>query len=663
MAIKGKKIACFVGLPHHTRFLWPITAAAEKKGADLVYVTTMSDYPFERELMKKGRVVRLLQEYSNAETAARIAQTKRDFYKLWAERCFKWDGYRHWPLNVMSGLTGTGIEEIHCMERFFEVEKPDAVLALHERNRWGKMLGHYTRKHGIPYLTMQEGELYEERISYSAHTEYSTALMLWGEASADFLAWHGSALEKMVLAGNTHLQQVQKEYAKASVQAQVRKDLGIPEGKPVVLFMLGLQWAVIKNLQAWKDLLGDMAHDDSIVKIFKWHPKVTYQSYKKNAEEVFATNFPSCIVLQNYDPYKLLAVSDCCVTFGKTTLAVEALAFGVHLFSLPGIDGTPDHYAKWGISQSIKPNGNWDRLYNTIKNGVPEQVAKKEEGFMESYFYKHNSCAVERWLEVVDFTMRKYEAPKKRMTWDKEMVPGRISYIVPTGAEPDALLATLASLSENVKHSDWEVVIVISTPEMKEPLEALSGDVVTVEHHSESLACLYNAGARHCSGEVLVFMCPGIAHVKDDGVLESANKCITGMEIRTAGMEPFCCGLTFDFNSVPTRITNPSKEVQAVGGGMLAVSRSLFESLKGFDEEIANQFVEADFCLGAKEQGIDCRILDQGLAVCMKETALNGGVSLEHWKERIAFFAKWRGRLPKDENYVEFAKKLLDTGT
>ena len=40
----------------------------------------------------------------------------------------------------------------------------------------------------------------------------------------------------------------------------------------------------------------------------------------------------------------------------------------------------------------------------------------------------------------------------------KDYVPGRISYIIPSGHDSEALLASLTSLSQNVKHDDWEVI-------------------------------------------------------------------------------------------------------------------------------------------------------------------------------------------------------------
>ena len=96
--LKGKKIACFVALPHHTRFLWPITSALERHGAKVIFFTTMSDFPFEGDLIKKGKECRILQNYVKDDTRKKIDSSTGEFIDLWFKRCFEWDGLRHWPL-------------------------------------------------------------------------------------------------------------------------------------------------------------------------------------------------------------------------------------------------------------------------------------------------------------------------------------------------------------------------------------------------------------------------------------------------------------------------------------------------------------------------------------------------------------------------------------
>jgi len=659
MNLKGKTIACFVALPHHSRFLWPIASAAERQGARLVYFTTMSDYPYERELVLKGKDVKLLQAYGNSLTSQKKTRMLKEFLEMWTDRLFSWSGNRHWPFNQVSKLHENAFEEFLCCERFIEKEKPDMILALHERNRWGKIIGYFSRKFGIPYLTMQEGEMYEDRLSWSGHTEYSSALMLWGGATMDILIRHGAAPEKMVQVGNTHLSGLQESMDMDQVSREVRKDLGIPNGKKIILFLVGLQWGVIKDREIWEMVLSDLPQREDIVVVLKWHPKITYDGYKKDFEPMLKEAFPTCVAMHNYDSYRLLAAAEYCVTLGKTTIAVEAIAFGCHLFSMPDRDGVKDHYGDWGVAQAMSPNGNWKKLYKTLDEGVPDEVLQREKDFMQAYFFKGNTETIHKSLEIMELLMNK-PPPQPGRQPQQEMQTGRISYILPTGDDPDALFASLKSLSDNVKHDDWEVVVVIDRPEMKAVLESLSGDVVLIEHESDSLAALYNQGADAASGEILVFLKPGIATTNDTGLLEKARCVVVGVPIKTADMQPYCMGLSFDYNSVPRPIVDEGKEMQAVGGGWLATNRSLFNQLNGFDESLSNHFIEADYCLSASLKGVESELLEQGLAVVLLESCPEDVLEDEFWRKRIGFFAKWTGQSPKDDDYLEFASHLLN---
>ncbi len=676
--LKGKKIACFVALPHHTRFLWPITSALERQGARVVFFTTMSDFPFEGDLLKKGKECRLLQSYVKDETRKKIDSSIGDFFDIWFKRCFDWDGLRHWPLVLKNSMITSGIEEYFCLDEFIKVERPDMFLALHERNRWGKLMGHLSSKYGIPYVTLQEGDYYEDRLSFSAHTEYSTALLLWGRGIEEMLTRHKSSPDKFVLIGNTHLSTVRGTYFQNDSIMKTKKELNIPPDKKVVLFLVGVQWGIVQEHNVWEGLLSGLG--DDVITIFKWHPKITYSGFKKDVEKYFNEKFPSCIVLHNFDPYRLIPVSDYCVTLGKTTLAVEALSFGKPLFSLPGRDNEQDHYAKWGISQALWPPGNYDPLYRTIKEGVPEEIQKNVDKFLNNYFYRNNAVAIDRSVEVIDFIFDNKQTERNkgacRIT-GKDFIPGRISFVIPSGDDGEALLATLTSLSQNVKHDDWEVVIVVNNAGIRDLLNGVSGDVMVVESEETNLSALYNKGAASSNGEYLIFLKPGIVYLRDEGLLDVIGKGIAGIPIKKADMTPYCLGVGFDFNFVPYNITDSEDstgehKVDAVGGGMISMHRTVYEKSGGFDEGLANHLIEPDICLSAREKGYSVYYLPEALGVVYKETFEkntddNTGEASnnqpddcdDEWKKRIKFFAKWCGGLPKDDNYIRFAGELL----
>ncbi|WDT80190.1 MAG: hypothetical protein MPW14_24375 [Candidatus Manganitrophus sp.] len=138
-------------------------------------------------------------------------------------------------------------------------------------------------------------------------------------------------------------------------------------------------------------------------------------AYEK-IEAMFKEIYPSAILYYMYDPYKLIAISDYCVSLGKTTLAIEALAFGKPLFTLPTADTLDDYYVKMGIAQTAFPPGNWSNLLNTVQNGVPPEVTAKVDQYLKEYFYKLDGKSVERAVEVMGtiFETRSGRAKSKR---------------------------------------------------------------------------------------------------------------------------------------------------------------------------------------------------------------------------------------------------------
>jgi len=681
MKLKGRKIACFVGLPMHTRFFVPLMEKIREQGGDPLCIVPLSEYPFELDLLRRKLPFKYFSDYMTGGVKQKVKRATVEILDNWAKNCCKWDAFSRWPLFKQTWFFEAMVEEYFCMEKFIEVERPDIFLALHECSRWGKTIGHLAWKKSIPFVTFQEGDYHTDQMAWATHTEYSTADLLWGERTMRLLGKFKCSADKMIPVGNMHIEGAIKEYGTPEKIADIKKELNVPPGKKVVLFFVDILYAGIGKKEEWQKILdGIESLDSEAVCIFKWHPH-TYMSAYENVRGVFKELYPSAIMLYTYEPYKLLAIADYCVTMGKTTLAVESLAFGKPLFSFPAPGEPDDMYVNMGISQTLWPPGNWPNLLNTIRNGVPADIQANVYKYLTDYFYRLDGRSIERTIEIMEYVLdvRKGERQAKvqAKTKAEAFTPGRVSFVIPSGDDPEAVLATLTSLSQNVRHSDWEIVIVVNHGAVKEMLPGLSGDIKIVEHPGNILSVLYNRGAEVSSGEFLVFMRPGIVYVKDEGIAHAMSEGITGIAIKTREMKPYCHGIGFDYNFTPyfikedSTLTNKRASGQpasgsvlyshryAVGGGLIGMHRKVFSAVGGFDEEIANHLIEADMCLKAKETNIPIRYLPDCLAVNYTETFFGRDISNENWRGRVRFFTKWIGKLPKDDDFLSFAGDLL----
>lgn len=400
------KILCFLAMPHHTRFLQPVLDGLEKKGHEIIYFTTIADFPFEGELRKQGKPYKLLQQYLTPDRKAQVERVHKKFIKEWTtEKVFAWPDMVYWPLALQSNLMRVGIEDYFGIEEMILQEKPDMLVALHERNRWGKIMGYLGCKNHVPFLTFQEGDYYEKRLSFSSHTEYSTAFLVWGQRTMDMLSSLGAAKEKMYLIGNTHLDVVRKKGFSADKKEAIRKELGVTGDKPLVMIFVGLQWSIMHNIKVWNEFFENFPFND-VTAVMSWHPKLVFNSFHNTIKPIFEKAYPQIKMIYGYDPYKSMPASDIIVSLSKSTTVVEALWYGKPIFSVGGFDGEGDIYEGWGISYPLGKMGNWEPLIKYLKDGPDPEVTKRVEVFLADYFYKHNDVAIERAIELAEVMLK-----------------------------------------------------------------------------------------------------------------------------------------------------------------------------------------------------------------------------------------------------------------
>ncbi|KJR40751.1 Glycosyl transferase, family 2 domain protein [Candidatus Magnetoovum chiemensis] len=664
MRLKGKKIAVFNALPHHSRFLFPIADEARQQGAEILFFTTMVDYPYELEIIKRKFNFKFIIEYADETTKTKIKKSTNELLDKWSKMHMTWHGFRHWSLYQQHRSLMRNVEDYFCMEEFMKTEKPDMILTLHEMNPWGKQIGHLAHKYNILYLTLQEGDYYHNLLNLTTHAEYSIANLLWGKSAQSILLRHNCDIAKTIITGNTYIDETMKKYSSPTTIKEIKKELGIPAAKKIVTFILNTFWGTVLDKTVWKNTLKEL-NRHNIFCIFKWHPQTSF-FYFDECKKIIKDTLPESIVLFSFDPYKLLALSHYCVTMGRTTMAAEALAFGKPLFELYNIIDGDEFYSKLNVAQSVSPLGNWEPLFKTMLEGVPAEIDSAAKEYVEKVFYKLDGKSVERALNVIDYILENKAKDQDHghinFAYLNSYDAGRLSLIIPSGDDLTALIATLNSLSKYASHSNCEYIVVINNNKMAEIIPSISQDIKCINAlDTNNLAALYNTGAKHSTGQYLVFIKPGILYYKDTGLIETLEEdCIVNIPIYNPDLSVFSLGFKFNFNYTP--VANVGSESAAELSNMLliAINRQTFEKLKGFDDNVA--FFASDLTLCAKQLGISFKLLSDCAAIMFKTTMptqYNGQYDSFHWQTRMKFFCRWWDRLSKDDNFLEYAKEHL----
>ena len=153
----GKKVSCFIALPHHNRILMPIMQALQAQGAEVEYITAAAEGAFEITLNEAGLPYRHALDYCTPAVQEQIATAFQTFRPAWQDKLLSLPLMQAVPVVIQDKSVRLAMENLFCFQRMFEVEKPDLLFALHELNPWGKILGYLSQVHRIPYITFQEG--------------------------------------------------------------------------------------------------------------------------------------------------------------------------------------------------------------------------------------------------------------------------------------------------------------------------------------------------------------------------------------------------------------------------------------------------------------------------------------------------------------------------
>ncbi len=273
------------------------------------------------------------------------------------------------------------------------------------------------------------------------------------------------------------------------------------------------------------------------------------------------------------------------------------------------------------------------------------------------------------------------------------IAPGRrgatkVSLLVLTHDQPEALQRCIETVFANTAHSDYEVVVVDhdnTDPAARSFLDGLTRldpariRVVRASGPFEH-ANFVNLAAAEARGDFLLLLDDDAAPLHPewlDALLDEAALPEVGVvgarllfadgRLQHAGVVPGMSGAA-DFpwsgraldDAGPDAVLRHAREVPAVGGSCMLISRALFARLDGFDAGYDAGFGDFDFCLRAREVG--ARVVWTPHAALMHETGrtLKAVMADTQAADRLQqrfdagrrrFLARWRTRIAAEPLY------------
>jgi UDP-N-acetylglucosamine:LPS N-acetylglucosamine transferase len=659
MELKGKKAFCFLALKHHSRFLLPITRALESRGMEILYLTAPAEMPFELTLQEEGLPYRHPQDYLDAELGEQINRAYRSVRSAWKQKLLQSSVLNHFTLPIQDKILRMHVDNFYLFRRMFEVEKPDLVLALHELNSWGKMLGYLSHEFSVPMITLQEGLYYAPAAVYRFHTEYSSACLVWGEATGEVLVRSGGSSDKILVVGNTHLQSVVKKSMDVDTLKGTKAELAIGgDQKVVTLFMGGLGYD--KGFAFAPELIDWLRVRPEVVLICKWHPVTNKLAIEQIGQDFRALT--NVRMLQNFDTYRLLAASDVCIVFGNSTTGLEALAFGKPLIEvqLPGLEYS---FARHGVAGAVRSLAELPQAVDNTLFGPPAEDRRRDvEQYLRANLHRLDDQAVDRCMGVVDrlLSVRQAEPPMRSVAVGEES-EGFLCSIIIAQSSMSGVAESLLGMAENTPAElSYECLISssLAPPDRGEFVNGLEGDVQILYSDKASLSHLYNLAAARAKGRYLCFLTSG--WVPQKGWLEALVQemerdrqvgIVGGLALQEDGLIAHA-GIAFDANLSPVPLyhllaatfpgAHRSRSMRGVMGCLL-VRRQAFVGAGGFDETFEGHWSELDFCLQAGAQGWKIRYAPQSFFVSLTAPKVSDD-------DRLSLFGKWVGRLWPDQD-------------
>ncbi len=673
--LKNKKIAAYIALKHHTRFIVPVMKKLEDLGAKTSYIVGQAERSQEITAIETGLDYVHVYEYvqpSEQDEITSLYHILRDGFAKGMKKDIA-IGACAMPTVLDKNLYNTAKEYIG-FRNYIRTEKPDILFALHEVNRWGKMLGFWAKKENIPFFTLHEGLGNDRNYCFIGHVQYSCFNLVWGERMRNKLVDFEAPKDRIIPVGNTHLANEKNRLEKNDVRTQIKKKYNMGN-KKVVLLVFSAQPPNVSELAPLFE------QDKNTIFFVKFHPVTTGAIIDKWKNTVPGRIKEACVMIHGEETvYSLMAAGDLVIMTEPSTTGLEAVAFEKPLVQLKLSqpdpypfsfvdDGVALHLTPAELSAKLKENSNFDHFIDPEKTRLflDKELVEPAKSIDKIVDFFNQAVVANQYDSAEQFTYSR----QADIDW---------SIILPVGKNPNTFLAVLEAISNHSENAGGFEVILLEPENTSHDiipiLDSLEGDVERVRvQKDDNLSVAFNTGAAISRGRRLIFLDENIAPFEnwlsklhgelDKNHSEKINsekingEKIIGGRIVSRHKNIVHAGMVLDSNNSPVSAYQHldekfppalKKRTFQMVNHFISISRKFFLDLGGFHPK-SGSYAFLDLCLHANRTMKD----HQAIVLYLPDIKL---IKLELadppvvTNEAIYFYTRWHGDLWESEDQL-----------
>jgi glycosyltransferase involved in cell wall biosynthesis len=292
-------------------------------------------------------------------------------------------------------------QQVALAEHVLDQHRPALVVSPDDADR-GRIYTLLAKSRNIPSLVVQQGSINEKAMEWQCLT--ADAIAVFGPKSRDALHRHGVPPERIQVTGCPRFDVLTQP--SSEVARQVRAELGIREGYPMVLFASQpYVYGAFASVEARREMLSAVgqviAAVDNIILVVKAHPT----EGDEDLRTLIGDGSRIIYVDRRKDIQNLIRACDVFITFFSTS-GLQALIAGKPIISVrfPG-SGSDNLYGDSGTGWvAASPNELVKHLRLLTGPGRNQAMAEREparQRFIYEWTNRSDGRAAERVAEMV----------------------------------------------------------------------------------------------------------------------------------------------------------------------------------------------------------------------------------------------------------------------